>query len=1506
MLSIAVGHDVNYVLKAVAGGRESYYSGAVAAGEPPGLWFGAGSELLGLRGEVDADQMRAIFADLKDPRDPSGETLLGRPHKKFRTAEELYEAALEREPDADAERCEDLRAQAEVAERQPVGFLDITFSAPKSVSVLAVAFERAANEARAAGNLEEAAAWEAHHEALEDAVLAGARAAIAFLQDKAGYARVGHHGGGAGRWIDAHEWVSTLFLQHDSRDGDPQLHVHGPTLNRVRCADGVWRALDSKAIYAWKPAAGAVAERLMEAYAMRTVGLLFATRPDGKAREIVGIDQLVRDLYSSRRHATTKKAAELLDTYAERIGRDPSALERWKLHQQAMLITRKAKSHHGETHAEQLDRWAREIREEMVTTLTDLAHQAVARGQQAGPADTWSERDVIERAQTLLEDRQGNWGYAQAMKAVSDALPGHLDLDPDEVLPLLEGLTAELIERVARLGEDEDTGDLPPGYVLDNGASSYQGPASARYATFNQIAGVHALRRAAVARGAATIASEHADAVLTGYAAHGVDLGDDQAAAVRGVCSSGAWLEVLSAAAGTGKTVTTGAVARAWQTGGHRVFGLAPSQVAAQVLGDEAITATNTTRWLATQDRLAATDEGEARRGPAAVATETPAPEASTTPGASAADADRAPAVSSGAADDAPDAGGGVQNRTPHGGDEAWRLAAGDLLIVDEAGMVDSGQLAAIQARCAQAGAKLLLVGDPRQLGAVGSGGALGDLAERAIGYQLAEVRRFSNAWEGPASLRLRDGDPGVLGEYQRHGRLVGAGTPDEAERAATRAWLADTLAGRQSVLLVPSNQQATRVNTALRAQLIELGRVQEAGVELGRDRTVAGVGDLVQARRNGWELVGAHGNTRAPINRETYRVSAVHDDGALTVTPVHGRADQDGDGRAGERLVLPASYVAADVTLAYASTVHAAQGRTVDTGHAVLDGADAPAAYVALTRGRDTNTAYVVTRPLDADAPTGQANQTPARAARAVLADALARARTDRSAVAVQEEAAAAAASTQTHADRLIAVAAEASAGRTAAELDRLTAHGLLSVTDRRALAADDGIGAVEQLLRTAEIGGLDRHRMLQQAVAQRDFTGARSPAQVLYARLDDALAGHRAPVVTSYTDLIPAQVPDSHREFLTNRAEAADTRRRELGAQLAEQAPQWAREALGPVPDEPLARADWEQRAGWAASYRELAGHTDDVDPLGPAPAGALVDKQALWRTAHQALRLPEAGGDEHECTDGQLRVRVAAYEREKTWAPRYVGDELGATTRAAERHRADAQVWVARASAATDPGDRDQHQRHADAARAEAEGLAERAQLLEDADHARALWYVHTAVTRETAARARGVLQARGIDLDDPDERTTAAEWLDAHRADQAAEDADREITDESQLLDHAVPDDLDYAARRDEDVVEVPEPRRAPDTVAVPPLETVVDDIRDTTDAAAPNAATGRGRIPSTDETAAAVACAQAALAELDARRRAEAAREAEAEHRDELTRWAEHDNHSMEVGDALER
>jgi len=92
----------------------------------------------------------------------------------------------------------------------------------------------------------------------------------------------------------------TSFFQHDSRDGDPQLHIHNPVLNLAQSSDGQWRTLDSRGITRHRGAAGALAERVTEEYLSRVLRVRFASRPDGKAREIVGIPAKLIEALSTR------------------------------------------------------------------------------------------------------------------------------------------------------------------------------------------------------------------------------------------------------------------------------------------------------------------------------------------------------------------------------------------------------------------------------------------------------------------------------------------------------------------------------------------------------------------------------------------------------------------------------------------------------------------------------------------------------------------------------------------------------------------------------------------------------------------------------------------------------------------------------------------------------------------------------------------------------------------------------------------------------------------------------------------------------------------------------------------------------------------------------------------------------------------------------------------------------------------------------------------------------
>lgn len=1411
MLSVAVGYDCGYLTSQVAAGREGYYTGAVAAGEPPGRWSGPGADALGLSGEVDAQLMEAIYHRLCDPRDPytaSRETWiraekLGAPPKQYRSGEEIYQALLAEHPDAGPERRAELKAQAERSARQPVAFLDATFSAPKSVSLLGVAYERAAEEARRAGDLVGAARWAGQARAVEDAVRAGAAASIAHLQARAGLARVGHHGGGAGRWVDAGGWVVASFLQHDSRDHDPQLHVHQAILNRQLCADGQWRAVDSRAIHRERGAAAAIGERVMEAALAETLGVVFDWRRDGRAREIAGVSEQLCQRFSSRRRTVTERAGQLIEAFTARFGREPSPAERDKIMRQATLATRAAKSHTGETLAERLDRWQAEAGRDTAEGLAQIlvgVREAAAR---AGEVPTWSPRDVTQRALALVADRKAAWTRSDLLRAVSDSLPAQLGVPADQVAELLDGLTAHALQDAVRLTHEETTAGLPARLLRSDGSSVYDS-GQVFYAAPWQLAAEKALAERAADRGAEAFTDAEIEQVLT----RGRVLGPDQQRAVRGILGGGAAIDVLKAPAGTGKSYVVGVLAEAWtdqtvapHSPARRVFGLSTAQNAANVLAGEGLTDTaNIAAWSLTQRRL---DTGHATAA-----------------------------------------------------DEAYRLRADDLVVVDEAGMVDTPVLAEIAERCRRAGAKLLLTGDPKQLGAVGAGGALAELFAAAPTHELVEVRRFDAPWEGPASLRLRDGDMGVIAEYATRGRLVDGGAVEQTEQAAARAWLADYLAGRDTVLLAGSNDAATRLNAQLRAELIRLGQVSEQGVELGHSGETAGVGDLVTARRNG-RSTGMFTSQEAPVNRDQYRVLAVEPGGGLRVARVLGRAD--GVERHAEPTVLPAEYVAEHVSLGYAATVHSVQGRTTDTSHVVVaPGADPAAVYVGLSRGRARNTAYAVTRPAPGDQPAGATLDTQSRTPEAVVADAMTRRDLEaQSATGVARESAEQAAGVHTQLDRLSLELAEATAGRTSRVLDRLAAEGRLSAEDRVALAGDQQtLQMVERLLRVHELAGRDPERVLADAAGERGFAGARNPGAVLYSRLQHP---DLAPRLTDYSDLVPAGLDEATRGRLLELAGRADERRRELGARVSAHPPAWALEALGPVPEDVFAAAEWERKAGWAAACRELTGWADERVPLGPDPGAIRAEHRAAWRVAHAELDLPDSRAEEAELSEAQHRARVEAWRREQRWAPAYVDEPMTATALAADRAAQDTTIFAGHA-AHRDGEPAVQLAGAAEQAHAQHLELRQRHEQLEAARDARARWLVETAVTADKAERSRAHLAACGVDVDTPDDRVTAAEWLAEHQRATAIEDAYRPVTEA----------DLDDTPRH-----ELP----APDG---PVLETAVPDIREVSRRHPSEDSDPARAVPEPDVMAVIAERAAAADREITARAEAEEAERRERE------------------------
>jgi len=307
-----------------------------------------------------------------------------------------------------------------------------------------------------------------------------------------------------------------------------------------------------------------------------------------------------------------------------------------------------------------------------------------------------------------------------------------------------------------------------------------------------------------------------------------------------------------------------------------------------------------------------------------------------------------------------------VTGRIHTGPAEGTRLRPADLLIVDEAGMLDQDTARALLTVADEAGARLALLGDRHQLAAVGRGGVL-DLAAAQVNpaacLTLESVHRFTRTDDAgrqvpdvdfaELTLAMRRGDtPGVVFDA-----LLARGRihlhPDSA---ALQDALAETVAdNRQAAgvaVVTDTREQVNELNAAIRNRLVTDGRVDDVRVVTTRAGQRIGAGDRIATRRNDRNLEVA--------NRDTWTVTAVGRRGGLLVTGVVPRNVVT---PAGARVrVLPAGYVTDHVELAYASTAHGVQGATVSAAHVVIgDATGAASAYVGMTRGRLSNTAHLV-----------------------------------------------------------------------------------------------------------------------------------------------------------------------------------------------------------------------------------------------------------------------------------------------------------------------------------------------------------------------------------------------------------------------------------------------------------------------------------------------------------------------------------------------------------------
>jgi Ti-type conjugative transfer relaxase TraA len=283
----------------------------------------------------------------------------------------------------------------------------------------------------------------------------------------------------------------------------------------------------------------------------------------------------------------------------------------------------------------------------------------------------------------------------------------------------------------------------------------------------------------------------------------------------------------------------------------------------------------------------------------------------------------------------------------PHGG-----LEAGSVLVVDEAGMAGTRKLARLLNVAQRSNAKVVLVGDPRQLPEIEAGGAFVALTRQLPAVELVDNRRQTNSWERAALAELRSGSvPAAVVAYAQAGRITVTPTADAARETMVGDWWASRRAGHDAAMYALRCSDVQDLNARARERMRTEGLLGTDTVEVGGREFAAG--DDIIFLRNDRRLGVKNGGTAT--------VTAV-DPKTATITVNHG---------SGEPVtVIPTEYLeAGHVAYGYATTIHKSQGATVD--RAFLLGSDTlyrEAGYSGLSRSRDCTNLYLVAPPVSND----------------------------------------------------------------------------------------------------------------------------------------------------------------------------------------------------------------------------------------------------------------------------------------------------------------------------------------------------------------------------------------------------------------------------------------------------------------------------------------------------------------------------------------------------------
>jgi conjugative relaxase-like TrwC/TraI family protein len=996
------------------------------------------------------------------------------------------------------------------------------------------------------------AVMSAHHE--------GVAQAVAYLDAQVGTRR-GH---GGHQKVSGRGLVVVGFDHRTSREGDPLPHTHLIIANRVQGPDGRWTTPDGRDLYAHRRAADALYRAAYQRSLTRSLGIAWGEADQWGNRPIIGMPAEVVRAFSKR----SQQIAEHLVRLEEQGRQRTPALVRFAVH-----ATRQAKRHQApETLYE---RWRGEARafgidpERLVARVCGRARE-----QDRGVSNL-----AVKRAFGRLAGPEGLTASAStfARQDVVVALGGELStVAPDELQALTDRFLAE--RAVAVIDDRAEPG------------------VERRWSTPDLLSVERALVAAAEGRQGEQTGMVAAELVRARLVAHPT-IGDDQAGMVRDLCRRGDGVSVVEGRAGTGKTFALGVARHAWQVGGYRVLGCAPTGIATMSLEAEGFEET------ATVDRLLVELD---RHGAGAI------------------------------------------------------LGSRGVLVVDEAGMVGSRKLARLLDHAQLAGAKVVLAGDDRQLAAIDAGGGFRALRLRLGASELAENRRQLQAWEREA-LELVRGSlvEEAADAYRDHDRLVAAETKFELTLALVKDWWqaqqdAAGDPGKEAVILAWQRGEVDRLNTVCQQVMADHGRLGPERLPVG-DRQL-GVGDRVVCGRNALARLGVANGTRGTVVALDLqqRTLTLRVDGEPARQVTLPAWYLDGQPRWGWR----PDERRRSVDLGYATTGHKAQGLTRWRALVLLTGReDSNWLYVQLSRAKQATTIYTQVGP---EPHVGEVDDLPERElpdGYQQLAQAIGRdgsqqlaldsaVRLDLRRLSTRE--------LRAERDRLVRLLAQAPKDQTR-RLARATRRrqdaerDLATATARRQTAA----------VRVAELGrlgGLGHRREL--AAAGRQHALAETAEQLAHHQANRAgaaeLAARRAQ--QQRAGWVEAH-PDVAQQWRQITGELA-WQQRARAAGVEAKRPAWQERALGPLPESVHGRRAWRHTAAQLADYRDRYGIGDPEQALGPQPKGGDLEQRRAWRACRTAAERVRARTEPTRQPDRDPPARTSQPSRPQRGAERAAG--------------------------------------------------------------------------------------------------------------------------------------------------------------------------------------------------------------------------------------------------------